>query len=281
MLASDPEADIAGVVLHPDTQEPQIVLVLKDRMEYLVLDPSVADDLKAIRALHPGDPTISGRDDADATWLIAFNVDAGSITYYMYDRAAKSGKLLFEARPELSGYTLAAMEPFSYAARDGLIIHGYLTFPPEADRSSLPAVLNVHGGPQMRDTWGYDPEAQWFANRGYLCVQVNYRGSTGYGKSFIAAGDREWGGKMHDDLIDAVSLHRRSGLGGPRSGGHLRRLLRRVRGAGRGGVHARCLLLRGGHRRAVQPEDAARDDPAVLGADDRAALPAGRQPGDR
>jgi dipeptidyl aminopeptidase/acylaminoacyl peptidase len=206
LLASDPEADIAGVVLHPDTQEPQIVLVLKDRMEYLVLDPSVADDLKAIRALHPGDPSISGRDDADATWMIAFNVDAGSITYFTYDRAAKSGKLLFEARPELSGYTLAAMEPFSFAARDGLVIHGYLTFPPGTDRSSLPAVLDVHGGPQVRDTWGYNPEAQWFANRGYLCVQVNYRGSTGYGKAFIAAGDREWGGKMHDDLIDAVGF---------------------------------------------------------------------------
>jgi dipeptidyl aminopeptidase/acylaminoacyl peptidase len=204
LLAADPEADVAGVVLHPDTQEPQIVLVLKDRMEYLVLDPSVADDLKAIRALHPGDPSISGRDDADATWLITFNVDAGSVTYYMYDRATKVGTLLFEARPELSEYTLAAMEPFSYAARDGLVIHGYLTFPPGADRASLPAVLDVHGGPQVRDTWGYNPEAQWFANRGYLCVQVNYRGSTGYGKSFTAAGDREWGGKMHDDLIDAV-----------------------------------------------------------------------------
>jgi len=204
VLAADPEADVAGVVLHPDTQEPQIVLVLKDRMEYLVLDPSVADDLKAIRALHPGDPTISGRDDADATWMIAFNVDAGSVTYFTYDRAAKSGTLLFEARPELSGYTLAAMEPFSFTARDGLVIHGYLTFPPGADRSSLPAVVDVHGGPQVRDTWGYNPEAQWFANRGYLCVQVNYRGSTGYGKAFIAAGDREWGAKMHDDLLDAV-----------------------------------------------------------------------------
>jgi len=205
LLASDPEADVAGVMLHPDTQQPQIALVLKERMEYLVLDPSVADDVKAVRALHPGDPSFSGRDDADGTWLIAFNVDAGSVAYYRYDRATKSGTPLFVARPELAGYTLAAMEPFSYAARDGLVIHGYLTFPPGADRTSLPAVLNVHGGPQTRDAWGYDPEAQWLANRGYLCVQVNYRGSTGYGKSFIAAGDREWGGKMHDDLLDAVS----------------------------------------------------------------------------
>ena len=205
VLASDPEVDISGVLLHPDTRDPQIAMFLKDRMEYLVLDPSVADDLRAVQKLHPGDPSFSGRDDADATWLIAYNVDAGSVAYYMYDQETRTGRPLFVSRPELADYTLAAMEPFSYAARDGLVIHGYLTFPPGVDRSSLPAVLNVHGGPQVRDAWGYDPEAQWFANRGYLCVQVNYRGSTGYGKSFVAAGDREWGGKMHDDLIDAVS----------------------------------------------------------------------------
>ena len=204
VLTEDPEADVAGAMLHPDTRDPQIVTILKDRMEYVVLDPSVEDDLKAIRALHPGDPIFAGRDEADQTWLVGFTIDAGSITYFMYDRATRSGRLLFEARPELSGYTLAAMEPFSFTARDGLVIHGYVTFPPGLGRSGLPAVLNVHGGPQVRDTWGYHPEAQWLANRGYLCVQVNYRGSTGYGKAFVAAGDREWGGKMHDDLIDAV-----------------------------------------------------------------------------
>jgi len=205
VLAEDPEADVAGAVLDPDTRDPQIVMILKDRMTYVVLDPSVEDDLKAIRGLHPGDPMFLGRDEADQTWLVGFNVDAGSLTFYMYDRASKSGRLLFEARPALSSYTLAAMEPFSFTARDGLEIHGYVTFPTGQGRSSLPAVLDVHGGPQVRDSWGYNPEAQWFANRGYLCVQVNYRGSTGYGKAFVAAGDREWGGKMHDDLIDAVS----------------------------------------------------------------------------
>ena len=204
VLAEDPEADVSGVLLHPDTRDPLIVMVLKDRMTYTVLDPSVADDLKAVRALHPGDPTFSGRDEADTTWLIAFTVDAGSVTYFMYDRATKTGRLLFSARPALDGYELAPMEPFSFTARDGLLIHGYVTFPPGPGRTGLPAVVDVHGGPQVRDTWGYNPEAQWFANRGYLCIQVNYRGSTGYGKAFVAAGDREWGGKMHDDLIDAV-----------------------------------------------------------------------------
>jgi dipeptidyl aminopeptidase/acylaminoacyl peptidase len=205
VLAEDPEADVGGAVLHPDTRDPQIVAIEKDRMTYVVLDPSVEEDLKAIRGLHPGDPMFLGRDEADQTWLIGFTVDGGSVTYYLYDRPSKAGRLLFEARPALSSYTLAAMEPFSFTARDGLEIHGYVTFPPGQDRSSLPAVVDVHGGPQVRDSWGYNPEAQWFANRGYLCVQVNYRGSTGYGKGFVAAGDREWGGKMHDDLIDAVS----------------------------------------------------------------------------
>jgi dipeptidyl aminopeptidase/acylaminoacyl peptidase len=96
------------------------------------------------------------------------------------------------------------MEPFSYEARDGLMIHGYLTFPVGQPRERLPTVLVVHGGPWTRDEWGFQPEGQWLANRGYLCVQVNYRGSTGYGKRFVNAGDREWGAKMQDDLVDAV-----------------------------------------------------------------------------
>jgi dipeptidyl aminopeptidase/acylaminoacyl peptidase len=204
VLACDPEADVADAILHPDTREPQIAMLLKDRTEYLVLDSSVEADLAAIRALHPGDPVFAGRDHADATWLVGFTTDSGPIPYFSYDRASRTGTFLFGNRPELARYQLAPMEPFRFTARDGLTIHGYATFPPGTARSGLPAVLNVHGGPQVRDVWGFDPEAQWLANRGYLCVQVNYRGSTGYGKAFVNAGDREWGGKMHDDLVDAT-----------------------------------------------------------------------------
>ncbi|MGH8999191.1 MAG: alpha/beta hydrolase family protein, partial [Acidimicrobiia bacterium] len=107
--------------------------------------------------------------------------------------------------PALSQYQLAPMEPFRFVAGDKTEIHGYLTFPPGQEQQGLPAVLNVHGGPWARDEWGYNPEAQWLANRGYLCVQVNYRGSTGYGKRFVNGGNREWGAKMHDDLVDAVN----------------------------------------------------------------------------
>jgi len=204
VLAEDATADVNGVRLDPDTLAPQIVTVLQDRTEYLVLDPAVADDLTAIRALHPGDPVFSSADDTDQTWLVSFTNDAGPVHYYSYDRATKTGQFLFEHQPALSRYQLAAMQPFTFQARDGLTIHGYATFPAGLPKTGLPTVLDVHGGPWVRDTWGYNPGPQWLANRGYLCLQINYRGSTGYGKAFVNAGDREWGAKMQDDLTDAV-----------------------------------------------------------------------------
>ncbi len=205
VLAMDPEADVSDVRIQPDTREPQIVTILKARSEYRVLDPSVAGHLAAIRALHPGDPVFADADDADRVWLVAFTNNAGPVSFFAYDTATSTGSLLFEHQPELSNYELAPMEPFSYQARDGLTINGYLTFPPGVDRSGLPTVLLVHGGPWARDAWGYDPQAQWLANRGYLCIQVNFRGSTGYGKAFLNAGDREWGNKMQNDVSDAVA----------------------------------------------------------------------------
>jgi dipeptidyl aminopeptidase/acylaminoacyl peptidase len=147
---------------------------------------------------------IQSADDEDRRWVVSLVIDDGPARTYLFDRGDKSATLLFEDRPELINYELAAMGPFSFQARDGLTIHGYLSFPPGVERDNLPTVLNVHGGPWGRDVWGFDPEVQWLANRGYLCVQVNFRGSTGYGKDFTNAGDREWGAKMHDDLIDAV-----------------------------------------------------------------------------
>jgi dipeptidyl aminopeptidase/acylaminoacyl peptidase len=204
VLAEDPEADVTAVRLHPDTREPQIVTILRERSHYLPLDPALAGDLAAIRSLHPGDPGIGDGDEDDAIWVVGFTNDTGAVPYYLYDRQRQSAHFLFEHQPQLSRYELAPMEPFTFTARDGLTIHGYATFPPGAGRTRLPTVLNVHGGPWARDAWGFDAGAQWLANRGYLCLQVNFRGSTGYGKAFVNAGDREWGGKMQDDLLDAV-----------------------------------------------------------------------------
>jgi dipeptidyl aminopeptidase/acylaminoacyl peptidase len=204
VLAEDPQYDVSGVMSNPDTKEIQMVSFTKARTEHVVLDRSIVDDIEAIQAIQPGDFAFLGRDHADRTWLVAFTVDDGPVAYYAWDREAKQATFLFHHQPALSRYTLAHLEPFSFTARDGLTVHGYLTFPPEVERRDLPAVLMVHGGPWARDTWGFNAEAQWLANRGYVCVQVNFRGSTGYGKEFVNAGNRQWAAAMHDDLIDAV-----------------------------------------------------------------------------
>ena len=204
VIFEDPVYDVAGVVLHPDTREVQLISVLRDRLDTIVVDPSVEEDVAVLGKLNRGDLHITGRDHADRFWIAAFVTDDGPVSTYLYDRSSRSAELLFVNQPELEKYTLAPMEPFSFTSRDGLTIHGYLTFPVGVDRTHLPTVLDVHGGPWGRDTWGYQPDVQWFANRGYLCVQVNFRGSTGYGKAFVNAGDKEWGGRMHDDLVDAV-----------------------------------------------------------------------------
>jgi dipeptidyl aminopeptidase/acylaminoacyl peptidase len=204
VIAEDPQYDVIRFRLHPDTREPEVAVFLKERAVHEVLDPAVGDDVAALGSLDRGDLTIHGGDHADRYWVAEYTRDDGPVAYYVFDRATKDGSFLFDHQPALAEYQLAPMEPFSFRARDGMTIHGYLTFPRGVERRGLPAVVNVHGGPWSRDIWGFHPEAQWLANRGYLCIQVNYRGSVGYGKDFVNAGDREWGAKMHDDLVDAV-----------------------------------------------------------------------------
>ena len=205
VVAADPMYDVADVTLEPETRTVQLVTFLKDRAELVVIDPGIADDIEALSAVQRGELSILNRDDADQTWLVAYSVDDGPVAYYVWNRVERQPVFLFNHQPALSDYQLARMEPFAVAARDGLELHGYLTFPVGEPRSGLPGVLNVHGGPWARDSWGFNPEAQWFANRGYVCIQVNYRGSTGYGKDFVNAGDRQWGNKMHEDLLDTVA----------------------------------------------------------------------------
>jgi dipeptidyl aminopeptidase/acylaminoacyl peptidase len=215
VIAADERFDVGGVLAHPDTREIQMVAFVRARQEWTVLDPSIAPDIAAIEALSEGDFAIVSRTHADDVWIVAFTRDTESVGYWLYDRATRTGRLLFHTRPDLLHYTLAQMEPITLTARDGLAVEGYLTVPPGLPSDRLPLVLLVHGGPWHRDVWGYDPEAQWLANRGYACLQVNFRGSTGYGKQFLNAGNREWGAKMHDDLVDAVRWAVAQGVADP------------------------------------------------------------------
>lgn len=158
---------------------------------------------------------IVSRDLTNKIWVIAGRSDIKPTDYYLYNRETKNIKYLFNTQPDLAAYNLSPMKPISYIARDGMKIYGYLTVPSYKDPKNLPLILLVHGGPWARDDWGLDPEVQWLANRGYAVLQINFRGSTGYGKDYLNAGNREWGNKMHTDLLDGKLWAINSGIADP------------------------------------------------------------------
>ncbi|MDZ7994521.1 MAG: S9 family peptidase [Nostoc sp. EfeVER01] len=214
-IAQDEQYDVMGIVIQPVTRVIQAVSFYKDKQEWQVIDESIAADFEEIAKVRSGEFSLISRDLEDKNWLLAYNTDDGPVYYYAYNRESKTSTFLFSNKPKLEGLQLASMQPISYEARDGLTIHAYLTTPVGILSQNLPTILLVHGGPWMRDTWGLDPEAQWLANRGYAVLQVNFRGSTGYGKAFLNAGNREWAAKMHDDLIDAVNWLVEQGISDP------------------------------------------------------------------
>jgi len=216
LLAEHPHADAPasamGLLIHPTTHAVQAVAFNYKRAEWKVLDPAVQPDIDYLKTVADGDFQITARTNDDTKWSVSYIMDNGPARYYIYDRVKKQAEYLFSNRKDLENLPLARMHPVIVKSRDGLDLVCYLTLPLDADSDQdgrperpVPMVLDVHGGPWARDTWGFNPEAQLLANRGYAVMQVNYRGSTGFGKNFVNAGNREWAGKMHDDLIDAVN----------------------------------------------------------------------------
>ena len=216
VVAEDKQYDVAGVMAHPTRRTLEAVRFVRARSEWEVIDKGIKADFAALRKVRDGDFNVTSRDDADKTWLVAYVMDNGPVYYYSYDRPSKRATLLFSNRPALEKYTLAQMRPVSFQARDRMTIYGYLTLPVGLPEKNLPLVLNVHGGPWGRDVWGLNPEVQWLANRGYAVLQVNFRASTGYGKAYLNAGDRQWGAKMHDDLLDAKNWAIKQGYADPK-----------------------------------------------------------------
>jgi dipeptidyl aminopeptidase/acylaminoacyl peptidase len=200
----DDEVDLSGPVVSDRTGELLGAFYLRDRVVLHAFDERLARDWERVRALHPGDPRISGQDAEETAFIVVFDDDRDPGATYLYDRETGEAEFLYRSRPWLDPATLAPMRPVVITSRDGLPLHSYLTLPLDVKPRGLPAVLVVHGGPWARDAWGYDPQAQLLANRGYAVLQVNYRGSTGFGKSFTHAAEREFAGRMHDDLIDGV-----------------------------------------------------------------------------
>ena len=211
VLGQNDKADVSQVMLHPVTRVAEAYAVNYLKEEWFPIADAVKGDIAALNAAIKGSWNVVSRNDADTLWVVYADEVVKPITYYLYDRKSKKLRPLFVTRPELDGKPLAPMYGVEIKSRDGLTLPSFLTLPVGASKGGpkpdkpLPMVLNVHGGPWAQDTFGYDGEAQWLANRGYAVLQVNYRGSTGFGKKFIEAATREFGGKMHDDLIDAVN----------------------------------------------------------------------------
>jgi dipeptidyl aminopeptidase/acylaminoacyl peptidase len=203
VLAADDEADIVEVSF--DDRRPLAARAVKDRARWHTVDASTKQDLVDLASHSSGDIEFVSRSTDNRMVTVFFERDTASGEYALLDRQTREVRTLFQHRQALSKVALRKMEPVTIPARDGLRLNGYLTLPdPEAGTVGLPLVLLIHGGPYARDEWGFDPVHQWLANRGYAVLSVNYRGSTGFGKAFVAAADHEWGGRMHDDLIDSV-----------------------------------------------------------------------------
>lgn len=219
LLAENPKADVGEVLVHPTEKTIQAVGFTYARREWKILDESIKKDLDYLATVEDGELLVTSRTLDDQQWTCAYLLDNGPVKFYRYDRANQKAHFLFNSRDDLDGYPLVNMHAPIIDARDGKKLVCYLSLPKGSDPDGdgkpdkpVPMVLNVHGGPWARDEWGYDAEHQWLANRGYAVLAVNYRGSTGFGKSFVNAANGEWSRKMHEDLIDAVNWAVKNGV---------------------------------------------------------------------
>jgi dipeptidyl aminopeptidase/acylaminoacyl peptidase len=222
VLAADPRCDVEyqlGVQFHPNVvTDPasgriQAVGFNYTRLEWQVTDPAIQADFDALRRASEGTFQIEDRVKDDTLWLVHATRPAAPDAYYLYDRPHKKLELLFIVQPELEKYKLAAMEPVVVKSRDGLDLVCYLTVPPGVEKKKLPLILFPHGGPWWRDRWGFDPWAQLAANRGYAVLQPQHRGSTGFGKKFLNASNRQFGDQaVMADYLDVMQWAIDTGL---------------------------------------------------------------------
>jgi dipeptidyl aminopeptidase/acylaminoacyl peptidase len=218
-IAQDARADIGGAMTNPRTGEVEAYSVNYLRNEWVPVGTAVKNDLAFLKTQLRGEITVTSRTDADDKWIVSVHSATNPPASYLYERANRKLTKLYTTRPELDGATLASMQPVEIKSRDDKTLTAYVTLPagtdPDGDgrpNKPVPMVLLVHGGPWDRDAYGFNTQHQWLANRGYAVMSVNYRGSTGFGKNFISAGDLQWGRKMHDDLLDAVDWAVKRGI---------------------------------------------------------------------
>jgi len=204
-IFSSEKCDVGSVVLDQDTKEIRAISYNYARTERIFFDKDLENDYQNLQSLGPkgSEVFIASRTRDEKLWVAGYRRSDGPTEYFLYDQTKKTTSPLFVSNPKLLDYEFAPMEDVVIKARDGLEFVGYLTR--ARTNAKTPLILMVHGGPWARDYWGFNSKAQWFANRGYATLQVNFRGSTGYGKTFLHKGDKQWGvGDMQHDLTDAV-----------------------------------------------------------------------------
>lgn len=228
VLAEHPKSDVAEdflsfpdfrplVMTNPSTHSVEAVAFEYMQYEWKVLDRAVGADFEVLQKEHPGSFfLVISRDHADRNWIVAEDRSDGPLRFYLYDRERKQAQFLFTPQPQFDQYRLTQPKTVLIPARDGLNLVSYLTLPVESEGRNLPLILYPHGGPWSRDDWGFDPFTQWLANRGYAVLQVNFRGSTSFGKAFLNAGNHQFGLGMEDDMIDGVKWAIGQGIADPK-----------------------------------------------------------------
>ena len=210
-LYSDPDVDVDDLIWSFDWMKPKKI-VAADTMPGLPAvhiidgaDPKAQYLASLYQAFQGQKVRITSNTSDGAVMVVQVTSDKNPGDFYLFNGKTSKADYLFSSKPEIDPQQMADMRPISFQARDGLTIHGYLTVPAGSDGKNLPLIVNPHGGPHgIRDEWGWNREAQFFASRGYAVLQVNYRGSGGYGMKFQDAGYGQWAGKMQDDLADSV-----------------------------------------------------------------------------
>ena len=252
LVYEHPDYDIGGSWTDLELDKVVAINVYAEKIQWYVLDSSFQDDYDALCAVQDGEFNIFDSSAGDEYWLVAYMSDTSESDYYVYDMESHEATFLYNARQEVGEMNLAPVEPFSFAASDGLTIHGYVTFPVGSDRQSEPTVVLVHGGPWSRDTWEFNSEVQFLANRGYVVLQVNSR-LLGLRQELQARGRQGMGQENAPGHTGRGGLRDRPGLDRPGPSGHIRLIIWRIRSAGRRGVLVRRVRLRGGRVRPVQP----------------------------
>ncbi len=211
IVAESSSGDISEIIVNPETNEPLAYAMNHQRKEWFGLTEAAREILAHLQKNLTGEVSVLAQTQDNQIWTVISDAPQDPLTYFAYDRRAGAVDKLFISRPDLVGKPLSEMHALSIPSRDGLELVSYLTLPPHVDPDGdgrpdkpVPTVLDVHGGPWGRNEFGYSSWAQWLSNRGFAVLQVNFRGSTGFGKSFLNAGDKQWAADMHNDLIDAV-----------------------------------------------------------------------------